>query len=321
MFVTVAICTWNRAQSLARTLGALCGVMVPEECDLEILVVNNNCSDTTSEVVKSFAPRLPLRWQFEPRQGIAHARNCAVGNARGGLLLFLDDDCVPGPQWLSAYVSAASAWPQATLFGGAIQPVFEAAPPSWVRESADVLREVYGALDRGDVSRALSQTESVFSGNMGIRTAGLPKDPFDVRLGRVGRERIGGEEIDLFTKLTRAGAVAVWVAEARVDHCVPQENTTRHYVWRSFIGIGRTNVLSGALAESPSVLGVPRWILRQYVQAQIQTLLLESVGGASWVRAFRQAAICQGTIEQIRSERSRRTSPRSPHTSSPPVTD
>ena len=47
MLITVAICTYNRAESLRRTLDSLAAMRVPENLDWEVVVVNNNCTDHT----------------------------------------------------------------------------------------------------------------------------------------------------------------------------------------------------------------------------------------------------------------------------------
>ena len=59
--VTVAICTWNRADLLDRTLAQMHRLWIPEGVTWELLVVNNNCTDHTDEVINRHAAALPLR--------------------------------------------------------------------------------------------------------------------------------------------------------------------------------------------------------------------------------------------------------------------
>ena len=56
--LTVAICTWNRCHLLQQTLEEMTKMTVPTGVDWELVVVNNNCSDATDEVIASFARRL-----------------------------------------------------------------------------------------------------------------------------------------------------------------------------------------------------------------------------------------------------------------------
>ena len=78
MTIDVAICTWNRSALLAQTLERLRELDVPGDVDWRLIVVNNNSTDATSEVLASFADRLPLRAVFEPEAGQANARNRAL---------------------------------------------------------------------------------------------------------------------------------------------------------------------------------------------------------------------------------------------------
>ena len=50
--LTIAICTRNRCDSLRKTLQGLSAVENPAGTEWEILVVNNNCSDHTDQVIR-----------------------------------------------------------------------------------------------------------------------------------------------------------------------------------------------------------------------------------------------------------------------------
>ena len=77
MHLTVAICTWNRAGLLARTLERLVAMESPV-APWEVLVVDNGSTDDTPRVLDRFASRLPLRRLLEPALGLSNARNAAV---------------------------------------------------------------------------------------------------------------------------------------------------------------------------------------------------------------------------------------------------
>ena len=61
MFITVGICTYNRAESLRRTLDSLVVLKVPARLSWEVLIINNNSSDHTDQVIASFRDNLPVR--------------------------------------------------------------------------------------------------------------------------------------------------------------------------------------------------------------------------------------------------------------------
>ena len=133
--ISVCICTHNRSEGLRRALETLAG-----QCDIdlgaiEVLIVDNNCTDDTPHVVEEFRGSLPIRRVRESQRGLAHARNKAVADFRGDVLLFTDDDVRLAPDWLAAYSDAISRFPEADYFGGSlILPDWGQAKPAWLGE-------------------------------------------------------------------------------------------------------------------------------------------------------------------------------------------
>jgi glycosyltransferase involved in cell wall biosynthesis len=106
--LSVCICTYNRSQSLARTLDSL-SIPTGDAACTEVLIVDNNSTDGTAQVAESFRIKLPIRRHMETRQGASHARNRAVAEFCGDLLLFTDDDVRLEAGWLAAYLEASRA--------------------------------------------------------------------------------------------------------------------------------------------------------------------------------------------------------------------
>src|SRR5687767_10356547 len=122
MNVSIAICTWNRASLLARTLDEMTKIRVPSGLSWELLVINNNCTDTTNEVVHQFEGRLPIRLLFENAPGLSHARNLALIEAKGAWLIFTDGDVLVEPQWIGAGLETAQRFPTGAVVGGRVTP-------------------------------------------------------------------------------------------------------------------------------------------------------------------------------------------------------
>src|SRR5690349_2692345 len=100
--ITVAICTWNRAAVLRRTLNQLLQLQVPTGVNWELLVVNNNCTDNTDEVCEELSGLLPLRVLHERQTGHARAARLAIQESRGRFIAWTDDDVLVDPGWLEA---------------------------------------------------------------------------------------------------------------------------------------------------------------------------------------------------------------------------
>ena len=92
MFVTVTIQTYSHAKTLAITLESLRTLRCPNGTDYEILVVNNNSSDETPEIIRKYAAILAprLRSVVEHRQGLSHARNHAMRVSSGEYIAIVD---------------------------------------------------------------------------------------------------------------------------------------------------------------------------------------------------------------------------------------
>ena len=99
--ISVVIPTYNRAAFLQEALGGLiCG----QHTDFEVLVMDQSDDDATERLVDGFDER--VIYHRMSRRGANPARNLGAALARADLVAFLDDDCVPRPDWLSRIVSA-----------------------------------------------------------------------------------------------------------------------------------------------------------------------------------------------------------------------
>jgi len=106
MFVSVVVCTRNRADQLGEFLQSAAGLTVPPGLAWELIIVDNGSSDHTAEVVESFASQIPVRCVREDKAGLSNARNRGVDEAKGDYICWTDDDVKLDPKWLSAYVAA-----------------------------------------------------------------------------------------------------------------------------------------------------------------------------------------------------------------------
>ena len=265
--LTVAICTWNRCVRLESTLATLSSTAIPDGVNWDVVVVNNNCTDATDEVIRSFGGRLPVRSVFEPVPGVANARNAAVRHASGDYVFWLDDDVLVPPGWMTAYVDAIGRHPDAAVFGGPITPHFEAEPPSWLADNLRSIPEPFGVLDPGPVERPIDHATNYlpFGANCVVRRAELLRFPYDPSIGRSPTEAfLGGEETGVMKSILASGETGWWVPIATVAHRVRPEQLNLDYVERFYTGIGRWMGLSDRSQRFPTLLGYPRWMLLEF---------------------------------------------------------
>jgi len=121
--ISVIICTYNRSNSLRNTLKSLQEMSVPTNLRWELIVVDNNSKDDTREVVKDCAVTsgLNIKYVFEGKQGLSHARNRSIAEAKGDILAFTDDDCIVSGSWVQSIFKEFKADPEISVIGGRVE--------------------------------------------------------------------------------------------------------------------------------------------------------------------------------------------------------
>lgn len=251
---TVCVCTYNRADSLARTLESFCAAIRPQKA-WELLLIDNNSKDHTAEVARRFADRLPLRYVFEARQGLSAARNRAVAEFCGATLLFTDDDVRVGPNWLTAYERAIAAHPEADYFGGRILPDWNGPRPRWLREKC--LPSLDGVLvwfDHGSETRLFREGDPTpFGASFGLRRSLIERvGAFRLDLGCNGATVGRSEETDILLKARALGARGAYVGEALCWHVTDRRRLTLRSLFRYGVAAGKAHKAIAARAGAGS---------------------------------------------------------------------
>jgi glycosyltransferase involved in cell wall biosynthesis len=147
---TVAVITYNGAKRIPEVLDCLLYQEV-KSIDWEVLVVDNNSTDETAQVVQEYAKNWredsQVRYAFEERQGAAYGRYRAVAEAQSKSLIgFLDDDNLPGTNWLRECVKFADENPKVGAYGGIIHPKLDSDPPEYFNQ----IKRYLTVINRGD---------------------------------------------------------------------------------------------------------------------------------------------------------------------------
>ena len=245
MNVEIAICTYNRCRLLSKTLGRLAEVETSAAESVKIIIVDNNCSDGTTDVIRRFEKSLNILTIKESRQGQVFARNAAIEAAQGDLLIWTDDDVLVGDYWFQEYVMAAINWNDYSFWGGPINPVFEESKPKWIVENWDKICGCFAQRELGAERFDLTRQVLPYGANFAIRTNLQKKFHFAEQLGRTDEVVLGEDELTLFRSLLDAGHQGMWLPNAKVDHVIDATRTTTQYVGGYFRGQGRALVLNG----------------------------------------------------------------------------
>jgi glucosyl-dolichyl phosphate glucuronosyltransferase len=279
MRFSVVIATYNRSGELVHTLRSLAGLRTASPW--EVIVVDNNSSDATRQVVNEaeMAFPVPLRYVFEGTQGKAAALNTAIRQASGDILVFTDDDALVEPDWLDRAAVALDETGGAYV-GGRVFPRWEAARPGWMPNRNGRMWAVVALADFGDTRREFGRGIGWPLGvNMAVRASVFHTNGvwWDNRYDRVGNSLRGQGQREWCIRVRAAGLHGYYTPDMIVHHLVPADRMRKPYFrrWFYWYGISRAVLYAqhGLDMESPDeqtfdfsavrhVAGVPRYMFR-----------------------------------------------------------
>jgi glycosyltransferase involved in cell wall biosynthesis len=240
MFLSIIICSYNRASYISDALDSL--YMQSSGMNaFEVIIVDNNSTDNTAEVYtqwRSTHPNGAFTYLTESQQGASFARNTGAAKANGTWLCFMDDDAVATPNYVENILKHIETKPEAVGFGGRIIPKYVPAEPKWM---SYYVSSLVGNFDYAPIACAFEPGKYPLESNMIVK-----KDIYDsiggfnTQLpGVVGTLRIGGEGKELFYKILSLGHTIYYDPAICVHHVVEIKKLTSEYMYRVASGIGR----------------------------------------------------------------------------------
>ncbi|MBW4418383.1 MAG: hormogonium polysaccharide biosynthesis glycosyltransferase HpsE [Myxacorys californica WJT36-NPBG1] len=240
--ITIVIRSYNAASKLPAILEQLRLQTDTKELHWEIVVVDNNSTDNTAEVVKHYQSEwnqsCELRYIFEPQQGAAIARRRAIEAAKGALIGFLDDDNIPTLTWVAAAYTFGQQHPNAGAYGSQILPKYEVEPPQNFHRIAHYLPTMerkdsfrYDSYKRGlPVGAGLVIRRQVWLDHVSSKqiVQGPVKNGFALK----------GEETEALSHIKLAGWEIWYNPSMTIVHQIPEWRLERSYLLNFFRTIG-----------------------------------------------------------------------------------
>lgn len=236
--ISVVICTYNRDKFLPLALESMREQQFPN-CNWELVIVDNNCTDSTASICRSFReqnPQLSISYILETKQGLSNARNRGIAESRGRLLAFIDDDAVACGDYLRQVKQFFEQHPDAKLVGGRIFPRFESQKPPWV---SSFLMPLFSVLDMGDKPKKLGGKTYPVGANMIFKKELFDRcGGFNPELGRTGKNMMGGEEKDIYLRLSGEPGSIYYAPGPQVHHIIPTDRATVEFIRKQALGVG-----------------------------------------------------------------------------------
>ena len=228
--ITVCICTYKRPGLLGRLLDALRDQKTEGLFTYSVVVADNDQQESAKSAVNSFAAACEIKaiYCVEPTPNIAMARNKVVQEAKGDYLAFIDDDEIPGNDWLLVMLRTLKA----RGVDGVLAPVlpyFETEAPKWLVKAGFYDRP------RHETGFVLGWQEAR-TGNVLLRRRILDG------IGEVFRPEFGagGEDQDFFKRMMDQGRKFIWCDEAPAHELVPPHRWRRRFLLKRALLRGKT---------------------------------------------------------------------------------
>jgi glycosyltransferase AglE len=251
--VSVIVPLYNDSEHIELLLNSLSAQDYPKDL-LEIIIVDNNSTDTSRQIVRAFAGRSVTLLQENEIQSSYAARNKGIGHAKGRILVFTDSDCVADKSWLTQGVGKLLA-EQVDLVGGQAQFTFS---------EKQTAAEYYDALTNlameSKISRGVAATCNLF----------VKAEIFD-KVGLFDSSVKSGGDVQWSQKATESGCSLIYVPDAIVYHPARKLGELLKKLYRVSIGMGQ--ILLNQQASKTQIARAVIGKLKPYSLSYIKRLI------------------------------------------------
>jgi glycosyltransferase involved in cell wall biosynthesis len=275
--ISVVLCTYNpRADYLQRCVDGLKAQTLAQSA-WELVVVDNNSQpelrvaglkDQETKGLKDKGTEIDLSWHPEARmvvetqQGLSHARRRGFEEAKGELIVNLDDDAVLDPDYLEQAIKLAEEFSFIGAFGCQVRAEFER-PPQWP------IRDYYGAGRTVSENVWSNERERFVTTPTGVGSvlrravadsyaARMQLDPRWALLGRTADKLLSCEDIEIAMTACDLGLGKGVFCDLKLTHLIPVKRMTEDFLCRNAHGNGYSSVVHnylrfGRIPQKPSI--------------------------------------------------------------------
>lgn len=221
--VSIVLCTYNRAYMLTECLESLLSQRTHGEYTFEVIVIDNNSTDETRELVERLQATspVPLRYVLEQKVGQVHARHRGFDEAKGEWVANFDDDEVAEPDWLIAMLRLARQRNVVSVGGYLALRL----PDDCKRQLHPRVRRVLGESVSWTTPRPYTRRQGPGSG-----TQLLHRSVFE----KVGRydisQSLRGYDTDFYRRMREAGIESWYTPDSVAYHVTPAQRLTPSYL-------------------------------------------------------------------------------------------
>lgn len=257
MNISIIIPTYNRGKYIGITIDSFLKQEYLHGL-VEIIVVDNNSTDNTCEVVHDFIAQYPsgkVRYHLEEKQGLHYGRNTGARIAQYELLYYTDDDTYAPPNLLTELIKPFRFDPAVACATGKVLPRWEAPPPAWVLRHLN--NHLLSLLDSPDDFVITKELPYIY----GCHQAVLRKVVLEVNGSNpelIKSKAVGNGENGLNEKIKAKGYKFGFNGRCILYHIMPPSRTTQSYLNKR---IGRSGPVHAYTRYRKLQPSNARWLL------------------------------------------------------------
>ena len=251
-YVSIIVPLYNDSGRIELLLESLLVQDYPKDM-LEIIVIDNNSTDTSKEIVQKFP--VTLLEENEIQSSYA-ARNKGIRNAKGQVLVFIDSDCVADSKWLRKGVCKILT-ESADLVGGQAKFTF-----SEKRTAAEYYDSLTNLALESKIDRGVAATCNLFVKAEVFKSIGLFPDHVK-----------SGGDVRWTGKATKNGFSLVYAPDAVVYHPARFLGQLLRKLYR--VGVGMGGILISERCPKTQVIRKVFGKLKPYSISFVKQLIAE----------------------------------------------
>lgn len=256
--VSIIVCCYNSAKRLSKTIEYIAKQEVNSGIAWELIVVNNNSKDNTSEVALEEITKyenLSIRYQIvdEPKPGLSYARDKGVSVAKFEYIIFCDDDNWLEKDYLQTAYNILGNNNRIAAVGGQSEGISDIIFPDWWEDYKGGYAVGKQAERSGDISIRKYLWGSGLAFRKGIYLKAFEKHP-SLLTDRKGKELSSGGDSEICMRFLLMGYQLYYDERLKFKHYIASNKLTWQYRKKLFQGFTDASVIMSAYGQYLDIL-------------------------------------------------------------------
>ncbi|MFY7865007.1 glycosyltransferase [Roseateles sp.] len=247
--VSIIVCCHNSEKRIDEALKSIFNQSV--STNVEVIVVDNNCSDSTVTRAKTIASQFcrTIAVVTEQKPGLLYARQSGVLAAKGTLCCFVDDDNLLDADYVARAIEIFNMHPGVGYFGGASRLPLNLKAPSWITPKLLLSYAVGRQYEHN--GQLNSTTPLLWGAGLCVRTEAIKKILYNINnfkcLGRIGGKQLAGDDSEICYRLALEGWHGYYDDSLTLTHAIDPIRFTNERLQAMHTGFGAAKPVLDAL--------------------------------------------------------------------------